>query len=318
LIVGPDLITGPQAFAIAHNEGMNLPSWPCYLNGCFTTLDQARISPLDRGFIFGDGIYEVITVYGGQAFRFADHMTRLERSLGEVRMRNPYARGQWLQIATDLVAQYADSMRANTPKGTEIPNNWLIYLQVTRGVALRDHVMPLGLEPTVFMMCSPLKGASSEQREQGVRCISAEDFRWKMGHIKSTSLLAAVLARQMSADVDAVETVMFRDGFLSEASTCNVWVVKDGSVIGTPKDQLVLEGIRYGVIEEICQSQGIPFELRRTSRDEVLAADELLLSSASKEVLPITQLDNQAIGSGRPGPVYGRLYAAYQAAKIAP
>ncbi len=300
-----------------------LPPYPCFLGrgaqGDFTTIDQAKISVMDRGFIFGDGIYEVITVYGGQPFRFESHMARLERSLAEVRMGSPYTRAQWLALAQQLITTKSianSSINTGASEHFE-PQDWLIYLQITRGVALRDHVMPQHLEPTVFMMRSPLKMPTAAQREQGVVCVSADDFRWEKAHIKSTSLLGAVFARQMSFDVGAVETVMFRRGFLSEAASSNVWVVKNGGVIGTPKDRLVLEGIRYGLMEEICAARGIPFELRRVSREEVFAADELLLSSATKEVLPITSLDSQAIGSGHPGPVYAQLYAGYQEAKKA-
>jgi D-alanine transaminase len=163
-------------------------------------------------------------------------------------------------------------------------------------------------------MTNKMNLASDVQRSQGVACVTADDFRWKKAHIKSTSLLGSVFARQISFDAGVVETVMFRDEFLSEAAASNVWVVKDGKVLGTPKDHLVLEGIRYGLIEEICRSIGIGFELRRISREEVLKADELLLSSATKEVLAVTTLDGQPVGSGRPGPVYAQLYAGYQRA----
>jgi D-alanine transaminase len=180
---------------------------------------------------------------------------------------------------------------------------------------MRDHVMPEGISPTVFVMTNVMKPPSLAQREKGVACVTADDFRWEKAHIKATSLLGAVFARQISFDVDAVETVMFRDGYLSEAAACNVWIVKDGRVIGTPKDNLVLEGIRYGLIEDICMQQGIAFELQRVTRAEVMDADEVLLSSATKEVLPVTLLDGQPVGSGAPGPVYARLYAGYQDAK---
>jgi D-alanine transaminase len=301
----------------------HLPPYPCFLGrgtqGDFTTIDQAKISVMDRGFIFGDGVYEVFTVYGGLPFRFESHMARLERSLTEVRTPNPYSRSQWLAlvkqlITTKSIANSSINKRANDHLDAQ---NWLIYLQITRGVALRDHVMPLQLEPTVFMMRSPLNMPTPEQRARGVACVTADDFRWKKAHIKSTSLLGAVFARQISFDAGAVETVMFREGFLSEAASSNVWVVKNGRVIGTPKDHGVLEGIRYGLIEEICAAQGLPFELRLVSREEVFAADELLLSSATKEVLPITRLDGQVIGAGQPGPVYAQLYAGYQAEKMA-
>ena len=287
-----------------------LPDSLCYLNGQYTPLPDAKISVLDRGFIFGDGVYEVVPVYGGQPFRFAQHMARLDRSLAELRIANPLSHAQWREIALHLVAAYAGSAGLS-PQG----NDQLVYIQVTRGVAPRDHVMTTDVAPTVFVMTSLMKPASAAQRANGVACVSADDFRWEKAHIKSVSLLGAVFARQISADVGAIETVMFRDGFLSEAAASNVWVVKDGKVLGVPKDHLVLEGIRYGLIEELCRAAGLGFELRRISRDEVFGADELLLSSATKEVLPITLLDGRAIGTGQPGQIYATLYAGYQDAK---
>lgn len=296
----------------------HLPPYPCYLNGEITNLREARISPLDRGFIFGDGVYEGIMLYGApdgtpRPFRFEQHMARLERSLNEVRIANPHTPAQWRQIALDLAAAYL-----RTP-GVEKPAtpDWFYYLQITRGVALRDHPMLEGLTPTVFATCLPSKPLAPEKREHGVACVTADDFRWRKAHIKSISLLGAVFARQISYEQDAMETIMFRDGFLSEAASSNVWVIRNGVVMGPPKDHLVLEGIRYGAIEELCAQEGIGFELRRLPRSEVLAADELLLSSASKEVLPVTTLDGQPVGNGRPGPIYQKLYAAYQRAKAA-
>lgn len=287
-----------------------LPSLPCYLNGTFTTLPDAKISVMDRGFIFGDGVYEVVPVYGGKLFRFDQHMARLERSLAELRMVNPLSTSQWTDVILKLVASYADSVGARSDSIDQ-----LIYIQITRGVAMRDHVMPANIEPTVFVLTNVMVPPSAEQRSQGVACVTANDFRWEKAHIKSTSLLGAVFARQISFDVGAVETIMFRDGFLSEAAACNVWVIKNGKVLGTPKDNLVLEGIRYGLIEEICAAQGIDFELRRLSRQEVCDADEILLSSATKEVLAVTTLDGRPVGSGQPGPVYAQLLAGYQQAK---
>jgi len=289
-----------------------LPPLPCYLNGEFTELHNAKISVMDRGFIFGDGIYEVVPVYGGRPFRFDQHMARLERSLAELRIANPMSRSEWAAIASKLIADYAQSTGTGGQHGDQ-----MIYIQVTRGVALRDHVMPENITPTVFVMSNKMSVPSEAVRQQGVACVTADDFRWEKAHIKSTSLLGAVFSRQISFDAGATETVMFRDGYLSEAAASNVWVVKNGQLLGTPKDNLVLEGIRYGLIEELCQQQGIGFELRRISRAEVLQADELLLSSASKEVLAVTSLDGKAVGTGRPGPVGERLYAGYQQAKQA-
>lgn len=289
-----------------------LPQLPCYLNGEFTALAHAKISVMDRGFILGDGVYEVVPVYGGHPFRFEQHLARLDRSLAELRIANPLTRTEWREVTTKLVADYAASTGATAQNIDQ-----MIYIQVTRGVALREHVMLEGLTPTVFVMSNAMKPVPPELRRTGAACVTASDFRWQKAHIKSTSLLGAVFARQISADAGALETVMFRDGFLSEAAASNVWVVKRGTVMGSPRDHLVLEGIRYGLIEELCRAADIGFELRRIPRDEVSDADELLLSSATKEVLAVTRLDDQPIGIGVPGPIYTRLYAGYQQAKTA-
>ena len=283
-----------------------LPDTLCHLNGQTLPLCDARISVLDRGFIFGDGIYEVIPVYGRRLFRFDEHMARLSRNLAKLRIDNPHPVAGWLALVRDLVAAQPAA-------------DQLAYLQITRGVALRDHVMPLGLTPTVFAMTSPMKPPSADLRHHGVACITARDFRWERGDIKSTSLLGNVLARQMSADHGAAETVMFRDGWLTEASASNVWVVHEGALLGPPKSEHVLEGIRYELLAELCQEAGIAYNLRPIAEADVRSADELMLSSATKEVLAITRLDNELVGHGalrgKPGPVYSRLYEAYQRAK---
>lgn len=298
---------------MAQGDAPILPNSLCYLNGDFSPVCDAKVSVLDRGFIFGDGVYEVLPAYNGHIFRLDEHLARLDRSLAELRIPNPLSKEAWLQISQRLINDLANT--------TGAPNQ-LIYIQVTRGVAPRDHVMLPGLKPTVFVMCGEMKLASAAQRTQGVACVTASDFRWEKAHIKSTSLLGAVFARQISADAGALETVMFRGDFLSEAAASNVWVVKNGVVMGPPKDNLVLEGIRFNLIEDICREQGIPFELRRITRAEVLDADELMLSSATKEVLPVTLLNGEPVGHGAsrglPGPVYQRLYAGYQTAKANP
>lgn len=300
----------------------DLPHLPCYLNGKFTLLPKAKISVMDRGFIFGDGVYEVVPVYGSVPFRFEHHMARLERSLAELRIPAPLSRSQWLAVVQRLVKTYQKPPQTSPQKGTPDGSaDQLIYIQVTRGVAPRDHTMLPGLVPTVFAMTNALPMPSPAQRKKGVACVTADDFRWQKAHIKTTSLLSAVLARQISFDAGALETVMFRNGYLSEAAASNVWVVKNGKIIGVPKDNLVLEGIRYGLFAQLAQQIGAKFQLRRIRRAEVLDADELLLSSATKEVLAITQLDGQPVGAaahkGKPGPVYTRLYLAYQQAKMA-
>jgi D-alanine transaminase len=285
---------------------ITLPDTPCLLNGQMQPLSQTKISVLDRGFIFGDGVYEVIPVYGRRLFRFDEHMARLARSLDKLRIKNPHSRDEWLQQVRMLVAA--------------VPaDNQLVYIQVTRGVALRDHVMPEGISPTVFVMSNLMKPPTVEQRHQGVACTTARDFRWERGDIKSVSLLGNVLARQMSADHGAAETIMFRNGWLTEGSGSNVWVVHEGAVLGAPRSEHVLEGIRYELLRELCEEEGIAYNLRPISEDDVRTADELMISSASKEVLPVTKLDSQLVGHGalrgKPGPVYARLYEGYQRAK---
>lgn len=278
----------------------------CYLNGEFLPLRDARVSVLDRGFMFGDGIYEIVPVYGRRIFRFEDHMARLGRCLAKVRIPNPHSAVHWLELCRTLVEAQPDDDQA-------------IYIQVTRGVAPRNHVMPPDIAPTVFMMSSALVQPSADERHRGVACLTARDFRWERGDLKSVSLLGNVLARQMSADHGAAETILLRDGFLTEASASNVWVVHEGAVLGPPKSEHVLEGVRYELIRELCEEEGIAFNLRPISEAELLAADEVMLSSALKEVLPVTTLDGEAVGhgalGGKPGPVYARLYEAYQRAK---
>jgi D-alanine transaminase len=289
----------------------SIPALPCWLNGELSTLRDAKVSVLDRGFIFGDGVYEVVPAYAGRPFRFEEHMARLDRSLGELRIKNPMDRAGWRALVDQLIAAYAAHM-GKAPTDT----NQLVYLQVTRGVAMRDHVMPPDLTPTVFATSNRMYIYTQEERTQGVACVTADDFRWQKAHIKCTSLAGAVLSRQLSADEDANETVMFRDGFMSEGAASNVWVVRNGVVLGPPKDHLVLEGIRYGLIEQLCRDAGIPFELRRITRDEVATADEIILSSATKEVLPCTRLDGKPVANGKPGPIYARLFQGYQQAKL--
>ena len=289
-----------------------LPDTLCYLNGEYGPLRDAKVSVLDRGFVFGDGIYEVVPAYEGKLFRFEEHLARLDRNLTKLRIANPHSREEWLERCRTLLAALA-------AKNGDGDGDQLIYIQITRGVALRDHVMPVDVAPTVFMMCSTMKPATPEQRHAGVACVTARDFRWERGDIKSISLLGNVLARQISADKGATETIMFRNGYLTEAAASNVWVVHEGALLGVPKSEHVLEGIRYELIKELCEEVGIAHNLRPIAEADVLSADELLLSSATKEVLPVTSLDGEAVGHGalrgKPGPVYARLFEAYQRAK---
>jgi D-alanine transaminase len=286
------------------------PTDLCFLNGDYLPIAEARVPVLDRGFIFGDGIYDVVPVYGGRLFRFDEHLARLNRSLSKLRIPNPHSHDEWLARSRRLVAAVGDATGRD---------DLLVYFQVTRGVAPRDHVMPPGLTPTVFMMVNPMKPATAEQRHQGVACVTARDFRWERGDIKSISLLGNVLARQISADHGALETIMFRDGWLTEAAASNVWIAHEGALLGPPKSEHVLEGIRVELLRELCEECGIAYNLRPISEADVLAADEVMLSSATKEILPVTRVDGELVGHGalrgKPGPVYARLYEAYQRAK---
>ena len=275
-----------------------------HLNGEFMPIGEARVPVLDRGFIFGDGVYEVVPVYGRKPFRWAQHHARLVRSLGELRIDNPHDAQGWRGLVDELISRHPW-------------NDQFVYLQVTRGVAKRDHAFPKGITPTVFAMTSPLPTVPAAQLEHGVAAISLPDQRWLRCDIKSVSLLGNVLARQSAVDAGAVECVMFRDGFLTEGSSSNIWMVKAGRVIAPPRDNRILEGIRYGLIQELCETQGLPFEIRPVTQAEVEAADELMLSSATKEVLAIGSLDGRPVGSGAPGPVFRKLHAAYQQAKAA-
>ncbi|WP_136413577.1 D-amino acid aminotransferase [Herbaspirillum sp. ST 5-3] len=275
-----------------------------YLNGEMTPLSEAKIPVLDRGFIFGDGVYEVIPMYARRLFRPRHHMARLFRSLNAVGIHNPHSEAEWMSLIERVSSALAS-------------DDQLIYMQVTRGVARRAHAFPQGVTPTVFIMTNPFTPPAAELCENGIACVSLEDKRWLRCDIKSISLLGNVLAAQYAVDHGAMESIQFRDGFLTEGSSSNVWVIKDGKLMGPPKDSLILEGIRYGLIEELCSVGNIPFEARRMTREEVLAADEVLISSAGRELLPVVQIDDKRIGNGEPGPVFRKLYAAYQDAKRA-
>lgn len=275
-----------------------------YLNGELTPLSEAKIPVLDRGFIFGDGVYDVIPMYARKAFRGKQHLARLFRSLKAIGIPNPHTEEEWLA----LIGKVSQAHPAD---------DQLIYIQVTRGVAKRGHAFPAEVKPTVFIMTNPIVLPAEEARTKGVACVSMEDKRWLRCEIKSVSLLGNVLAAQYAAENNVVEAIQFRDGFLTEASASNVWIVRDGKLLAPPKDNLILEGIRYGLLEELCAAQGIPFEVRRIPREEVFAADEVMLSSASKEVLPVVSIDGNTIADGKPGPVFRKLYAAYQEAKRA-
>ena len=273
-----------------------------FLNGRFIPIEEARVPVLDRGFLFGDGVYELVPVYSRVPFRLEEHLERLERSLSQTQIRNPYSREEWRDIIGQLVAKqpYEDQG---------------VYFQVTRGVAKRDHAFPQDTTPTVFIMANPLVNPTREAIERGAEAVSAHDNRWQRCDIKSISLIGNVLLRQLSADASAAETILFRDGCLTEASASNVFVVRGGVIQGPPKSNLILPGITYDVVLELAQSAQLPVELRSLTEAETRAADEIWVTSSSKEVLAIVRLDGKPVGDGRPGPLFRRMHALYQAFK---
>jgi D-alanine transaminase len=270
-----------------------------FLNGKFLPIEEARVPVLDRGFIFGDGVYELIPVYSRAPFRMDEHLARLEKSLAAVRIKNPYAREKWREILLALIAKQPWDDQG-------------VYLQVTRGVAKRDHAFPAGVEPTVFVMCNPLVNPPRELVEKGASAVSAVDYRWHRCDIKSISLIGNCLLRQVSADAGAVETILFRDGRLTEASASNVFVAKNGLLLSPPKSNLILPGITYDVVVEIAQAVKIPLEFRDVTEAEVRAADEIWLTSSSKEILAVVTLDGKPVGDGKPGPLFRKAWQGYQ------
>jgi len=270
-----------------------------FLNGKVLPLEQASVSVLDRGFIFGDGVYELVPVYSRVPFRLDEHLARLERSLAAVAIRNPYTRAQWRSQLYALIDAQPFEDQA-------------VYLQVTRGVAKRDHAFPKNTEPTVFMMSNPLVTPPQALVDNGATAVSAQDDRWLHCDIKSISLIGNVLLRQRSAEAGAAETILFRDGKLTEASSSNVFIVKGGVILSPPKSSLILPGITYDVVAELARAEQLPLEFREIAQGEVRAAEEIWVTSSSKEVLAIVRLDQQPVGEGRPGPVFRRMYRLYQ------
>jgi D-alanine transaminase len=270
-----------------------------FLNGKFMPVEQAQVPVLDRGFIFGDGVYELVPVYSRIPFRMDEHLARLERSLAAVRIRNPYSRAEWRDIILQLVAKQPFEDQG-------------VYFQVTRGVAKRDHAFPKDAAPTVFLMSNPLVTPPQGLVERGATAVTAVDDRWLHCDIKSISLIGNCLLRQVSADAGAVETILFRDGKLTEASASNVFVVKHGVILSPPKSHLILPGITFDVVAELAQGAGLPLEFRALAEAEVRGADEVWVTSSSKEVLAIVSLDGKPVGDGKPGPVFRRMHGLYQ------
>ena len=271
-----------------------------YLNGEFMPISEARVPVMDRGFLFGDGVYEVIPVYSKRPFRLAEHLKRLRASLAGIRLANPHSDAEWAQLIGRIV------------ESADFPDQQ-VYVQVTRGAdGKRNHAFPKLVRPTVFIMTEPLLPPPAEQRELGITAVSAADNRWLRCDIKAISLLANCLLRQQAIEAGCAETVLFRDGFLSEGAASNIFAVRDGVLLAPPKNHLMLPGITYDVILELAQQHGLPHQVRDILETEVRAVPELWMTSSTKEVLPIVSLDGRPVGDAKPGPVFARMYGWYQ------
>ncbi len=270
-----------------------------YLNGSFIPIEDARISVLDRGFIFGDGVYEVIPVYSHIPFRLAEHLGRLQESLDGIQLKNPHTDIEWKELLEKIIANNEGEDQS-------------LYLHITRGVAPRNHAFPKEVVPTIFIMSSPLVAVSKELIVTGVSAITANDNRWSRCDIKAISLLPNVLLRQMASDSDAIETLLLRDGFLSEGSASNIFIVKNKILLVPPKSNLMLPGITYDVVLELAVKYQIPYEIKKISENDLRSSDEILLTSSTKEIMSITLLDGKKVGSGRPGEVFAQLHQHYQ------
>lgn len=267
-----------------------------YLNGEFLPVESAKISVLDRGFIFGDGVYEVLPVYNGHLFRLAEHLQRLENSLQAIRLANPLSRQQWSDLLTQLVAHNHGGDQS-------------VYLQVTRGPAKREHNFPHSIHPTVFMMSEAIQ---AQPPSPGVKAITYPDIRWQRCDIKAVALLANVLLRQQAVDVGAVETILIRDGYVMEGAASNVFVVIDGIAMTPPKSQYILPGITRDLILEVMQANQLPYQEVAITETQLRSAAEIWVTSSVREILPITTLDEQTVGSGKPGPIWSQVWQLYQ------
>ena len=275
----------------------------CYLNGDFLPIEQARISPLDRGFLFGDGAYELIPVYSRRAFRQEEHLRRLQQTLDGIRLNNPLDAERWQDLIARLIEQAPDEDQS-------------IYLQVTRGAdSKRDHAFPAAVEPTVFAYSAPLLTATAEQRARGVSCLSAVDNRWQRCDLKVLALLPNVLLRQQAVDAGCGEAILLRDGYLTEGAASNIFVCRDGLLLAPPKGPLMLPGITYDVVLELAARHGMRHQLRAVSEAELHSADEIWVTSSTREVMPCTTLDGQPVGhgatAGQPGPMARQMYGWY-------
>jgi D-alanine transaminase len=283
---------------------MGEPLPTCFLNGEFMPLREARISPLDRGFLYSDGVYEVTPVYGGRPFRFDQHHDRLTRSLREIRMEDPLARAAWRDLYRELIARNAHD------------GDLYVYVQVTRGAEHGRNHAPLPDVPrTVFAFAAPWPEGRPGWRENGLPAVTAQDTRWARCDIKSVSLLANVLLRQLAVDAQATEAILIRDGQLTDASGSSAHVVIDGELRTPPNSWKLLPGTTRGVIEEIAERAGVKWRATPVGEAELRSATEILLGAATREIQPVSLLDGKAVGTGKPGPVWRKLYDAYQAYK---
>lgn len=274
-----------------------------YLNGEFLPLSEAKVSVLDRGFLFGDGIYEVIPVYGGRLFRLPHHLQRLDESLAAIQLANPLGHPQWQALLEQLVVRNGGGDQS-------------LYLQLTRGVATRDHRFPAGVPPTVFAMSTPLD-AHPATPTTGISAITVEDIRWQLCNIKAITLLPNILLRQQAVEAGAEEAIMLRDGEVTEGTASNIFLVRDGVVATPPKGVLLLPGITRDLVVELCRRHAIPCEERPISASELHDADEIWLTSSTREILPITELNQQPVANGLPGPLWLRLLQHYHSYKQA-
>ena len=274
-----------------------------YLNGAYLPLAEARISPLDRGFLFGDGAYEVVPVYSRRPFRLDEHLRRLQTSLDGIRLTNPHRVEEWRSIILRIIDEAGF-------------DDQTVYIQVTRGAdTKRDQAFPKGVAPTVFLFTAPLISPTPEQRAAGVAAITAADIRWARCDLKSVALLANVLLRQQAVENECVETIMLRDGCMTEGAASNIFLVKNGVILTPPKDTRILPGITYDVVLELAARHGMAHEIRDVTEAELRTADELWMTSSTKEVLAITTLDGKPVGhgvqAGIPGPVTRRMHALF-------
>jgi len=270
-----------------------------YLNGAYLPSEQAQVSVFDRGFVFADGVYEVIPAYGGRPFRLPQHLARLDNSLAGIRLSNPLAAHDWQTVFTRLVAAGGGGDQS-------------VYLQVTRGPAERDHAFPKQITPTVFAYSQALKYPEPAQLAAGVAAITVPDIRWQRCDIKAIALLPNVLMRQQATEQGAAEAILLRDGLMTEGSASNIFLVLKGVLVTPPKGPFILPGVTRDLALELARAHGLACEERAVSESELRSAEELLLSSSTKELLPITRLDGKPVGSGKPGPLHARLHALYQ------